>query len=202
MSERPLLVLGSASPRRTELLRSIGLPHEVLPADVAEPAPGTLPPRELVAEAARLKTRAVAERRPGRLVLGADTIVVIGALDAGGDVLCKPGTPAEALDMLTRLAGRTHRVLSSVVLVSDGREAEATSMTEVSLSDLAPAFLERYVATGEPLDKAGSYGAQGFMGTQVQRISGSWTNVVGLPLELLPGLFARLGERLSDWQDW
>lgn len=202
MSEKPVLVLGSASPRRTELLASIGVPHEVVPAEVEEPSPGSLPPEELVLASARLKAGDVAGRMPGRLVLAADTIVVLGDEMPSAEVLCKPSGPREARAMLRRLAGRRHRVLSSVVLMRDGLEAEATSTTEVRLSELDAEFLHRYVATGEPLDKAGSYGAQGYMGSQVERVAGSWTNVVGLPLELLPTLFTEMGERLSDWQDW
>jgi septum formation protein len=202
MSTRLPLVLGSASPRRTELLASIGMPHEVVPADVEEPLPGTLPPFELVAASARLKARAVAARLPGRLVLGADTMVVRGGSGDAAEVLGKPRGESEAKQMLLRLSGATHRVLTSVVLIGPSGEAEATSATEVSFVALDEAFVERYVATGEPLDKAGSYGAQGFMGTQVSRISGSWTNVVGLPLEVLPALFGQLGETLADWQDW
>ena len=202
MRARLPLVLGSASPRRTELLASIGLPHEVCPAQVEEPQPGSLPPYELVAASARLKTRTVAARMPGRLVLGADTIVVVGDSPQDGEVLGKPAGAGQAREMLRLLAGKAHRVLTSVVLIGEEGEAEATSTTAVSFEPLDRDFIERYVVTGEPLDKAGSYGAQGFMGTQVRSISGSWTNVVGLPLELLPGLFAKLGESLADWQDW
>ena len=202
MKGRLPLVLGSASPRRTELLASIGVLHEVVPADVDEPRPGDFPPAELVATSARLKARAVAGRLPGRLVLGADTIVVLDDAGPELEVLGKPEDREQAKEMLVRLRGRSHRVMTSVVLRRDGEEAQATSTTEVHLSAFDEAFVERYVATGEPLDKAGSYGAQGFMGTQVDRISGSWTNVVGLPLELLPGLFEEMSETLSDWQDW
>lgn len=202
MSTRPRLVLASASPRRTELLGSIGLPHDVVPADVEEPRPGDHPPPDLVALSAGLKARAISERLPGRLVLGADTIVVLEDAAGRQEVLGKPAGAEQAREMLLRLQGRSHRVMTSACLRRDGEQAQATATTEVHLSPLDDRFLQRYVATGEPLDKAGSYGAQGFMGTQVDRISGSWTNVVGLPLELLPGLFERLGERLADWQDW
>ena len=199
--ERPL-VLGSASPRRHDLLTAIGVPHEVVPADVEEPPAGSAPPRRLVEQAARLKAEAVAHRHPERLVLGADTIVVLGDPEADGQVLLKPADAAEARRMLERLSGREHLVISSVALVAGGRAAQGDSLTRVRFAELEEDFLRRYVATGEPLDKAGAYGAQGRMGTRVRGIEGSWTNVVGLPLELLPELFAELGERLEDWQAW
>jgi septum formation protein len=206
MRSGPPLLLGSASPRRRDLLASIGLPHEVEPAGVDEPAPGELPPRELVVRSARLKARTVADRRPGRLVLGADTIVVLGDPAGAGEVLVKPGGAEEAARMLSRLSGRRHVVLTAVVLARSGEaereEALRVSATEVHFARLDPGFVGRYVATGEPLDKAGAYGAQGFMGTRVRRVSGSWSNVVGLPLEVLDELFAELGEDLAAWQDW
>ena len=202
MRQGPPLVLGSSSPRRHELLLSIGLPHDIVPADVEEPAPGSMPPRPLVEESALLKARAVAARLPGRLVLGADTVVVLGDPDAHGEVLGKPADAAGAERMLRRLSGRRHDVLTAVARLRDEMEVLHTGRTDVSFAELERGFIERYVATGEPLDKAGAYGAQGFMGPMVRRVEGSWTNVVGLPLELLPGLFAEAGESLAAWQDW
>lgn len=202
MSPARPLVLGSASPRRHELLKTIGLPHEVVPADVEEPPAGSAPPTRLVELSARLKAEAVARRMVGRLVLGADTIVVLGDPESGGEVLLKPADAAQARKMLRRLSGTEHRVLSSVVLAAGERSAQATAATRVRFAPLEEDFIRRYVATGEALDKAGAYGAQGRMGTHVRGIEGSWTNVVGLPLELLPGLFRELGEELEHWQDW
>lgn len=193
-----VLVLGSASPRRSELLEAIDVPHQTIPARVEEPAPGTLPAEELVLASALVKGRAVAARHAGRLVLAADTMVVLG-----DDVLGKPKDAHDARGMLASLSGRQHRVLTGVALLRAGEQAVTRlGQTHVRFRELTPSFIERYVATGEPLDKAGSYGAQGLMGTQIEGIEGSWTNVVGLPLELLPELFAAVGEELAEWQDW
>jgi septum formation protein len=203
MTLRPPLVLASASPRRRELLQSIGLPHEVVPSGVAEPAPGTMSPANLVREASRRKALDVASRMPGRLVLGADTIVLLDG--PAPEVLCKPDDRAGAERMLRKLSGRTHRVLTSVVLVAAEaplRVAHAASETDVSFRELPDALIRRYATTGEPMDKAGAYAAQGLVSTHLRAVRGSWTNVVGLPLELLPDLFAELGLELSDWQSW
>jgi septum formation protein len=197
------LILASASPRRTELLRAVGIPHEVRPALEAEP-----PVRDLAASAhvrlcAFAKAREVAERHPGRLVLGADTVVSVG--DLPHDILGKPRDAEDARAMLRRLAGRQHDVVSAVVLMrAMSRPAEACreAVTRVTFAPLGPALIERLVASGEPLDKAGAYAVQGRMATHVEQLQGSWSNVVGLPLEVLPALFQDVDEVMEAWQDW
>lgn len=198
---RPPLVLASASPRRTELLRAIGVPHEIVPAEAEEPPTGDLPPAEHARASALFKARDVARRLPGRLVLGADTIVTLG--DAPDDVLGKPTCKEDALRMLRLLSGRSHRVLTGIALCG-GRlgESSEVAVSEVRFDDLEPLLLLRYIETGEPADKAGAYAVQGRIATHVAGIAGSWPNVVGLPVELLPSLFRAAGEHLPDWQDW
>jgi septum formation protein len=203
---KALLVLASASPRRRDLLAAIGVPHEVHPSVAPEPPAGVLPPVAHVRQAASAKARAVAGALPGRLVLAADTVVALG--EAPADLLGKPADAAEAAGMLLRLSDRAHDVLTGVALArcpaAGGPVAEAlrVARTRVVFGPLPAALVARHVATGEPLDKAGAYAVQGLVATHVSRIEGSWSNVVGLPLEALPGLFADLGEDLADWQDW
>ena len=177
MADGSALVLASASPRRLDLLRLADLEPVVLPAEVDEtPAEGE-DPVSLVVRLARDKACAV--RPPaGSWVLGADTTVVID-----GQVLGKPADAEEAVGMLERLRGRTHRVATAVaVRQPDGGLVETVVTTEITMAPLSDAAIAAYVATGEPLDKAGAYGIQGRAAAFVSRVNGSWTNVVGLPL--------------------
>jgi septum formation protein len=178
------LVLASASPRRRQLLTMLGIPHRAEPASVQEIR---LPREEPLAYARRLardKARAV----PGALVLGADTIVVVDE-----DVLEKPATPAEAVQMLLRLQGRRHEVITAVCLLADGAAYEAADQTAVTFRPATEAFLTAYVATGEPMDKAGSYGIQGYGAALVERIEGDFFGVMGLPVRLVLDLLAQAG---------
>lgn len=195
-ARRPLagpLVLGSGSPRRRELLARAGVPFEVQPADVDErPRPGEAPDA-LATRLAREKALAVARRIgpvPARVVLGADTIVVVD-----GDVLGKPADPEDAVRLLGRLVGRGHRVLTAVALVeSEGLAAwGALVESRVWMRPAGPAEIRRYVATGEPLDKAGAYAAQGEGRRFIERIEGSETNVIGLPLDETLALLREAG---------
>jgi nucleoside triphosphate pyrophosphatase len=181
------LVLGSASPRRREILGSLGIPLLVLPADIVEDTqPGEMPEAYLE-RIARGKLEAVAERletRPERAaaaaVLVADTTVVLD-----GRILGKPSDVAEAAAMLRDLTGRTHRVLTRYAIAAPGVPAAAlvsrTIETRVTLRRASPDEIERYAATGEGLDKAGAYAAQGIGTFLVERVDGSYSNVVGLP---------------------
>jgi septum formation protein len=182
-----VLVLASRSPRRAELLATVGLPFEIVtPADL-EPPPGQTPPAAAADPARYAETLAaakaadVSDRRPGRLVLGADTIVLIG-----GAVLEKPRDAADAAAMLARLAGRAHVVITAIAL-ADGRRAPwvGHERTTVRFLPLEAAAIARYVATGEPLDKAGAYGIQGYGAMMVGGVDGCYFNVMGLPLALL-----------------
>ena len=162
----------------------LGIPIQVRPANVAEvPRPGEAP-RAYTERLAREKALSV----PGSLVLGADTTVVLE-----GELLEKPADPEDALRMLRRLQGRTHQVCSSVALVADGRVAVATDVTAVTFRSADDALLAAYVATGEPMDKAGAYGIQGYGAALVERIEGDFFGVMGLPLRLVLGLLEEAG---------
>ena len=177
-SER--LVLASASPRRRELLGLVTLPAaelEILPADIDESERPGEEPAEYVRRMARSKAEAVARQRPESWVLAADTIVALG--DA---VLAKPADAPENAAMIARLAGRPHQVTTAVALArGEVREVLAIT-TEVRFRPLTASEVEEYAATGEGLDKAGGYGIQGRGAALVEGITGSYTNVVGLPL--------------------
>jgi septum formation protein len=193
----PPLVLASASPRRQELLASLGLQFSVHPTDVSETAlPGEKPAR-LVERLACTKGARCLEERPGCLVLAADTVVVAGS---AAHLLGKPRGIDEARDMLRRLSGSEHEVLTGVALTQPGRRQTArVAATRVTFTDLPESLLEWYLATEEPYDKAGAYGVQGRAALFVSRLEGSWTNVVGLPLDILPALFQGAGYDLAAY---
>ena len=183
------LVLASRSPRRAALLTRAGYRFEVAPADIDERRRDGEAPRELVRRLAREKAAAVAPRHPGAVVLGADTLVVVD-----GAVLGKPDGAAGAAAMLRRLSGRAHEVLTGVALRADGRCRDGVQSTRVVFRALGPDEVAWYVATGESADKAGSYSIQGRASRFVTRIEGSYTNVVGLPIELVDGLLRELAD--------
>ena len=188
-----LLVLASASPRRRDLLQRAGLHFEVMPSDVPEETRAGEHPRALVERLAAEKAAAVRSRlpeRPRRLVLGSDTVVVLG-----DQILGKPRDAEEALAMLLRLSGRTHSVWTGVaVFATDSATPGVRSVeSQVTLRAAAEAELRAYVATGEPLDKAGAYALQGEGRRFVSRIEGSESNVIGLPLEETLVLLAAAG---------
>jgi septum formation protein len=171
------IILASASPRRQELLRKVGLSFRVSPSQVEERVEVPMNPAQLVEHLASIKARDVAERHPGALVLGADTIVVID-----GQVLGKPRDQADAIRMLEMLSGRSHQVMTGVAIVAGGRELVAHEVTAVHFRRLSREEIERYVDSGEPMDKAGAYGIQGRAAAMIQGIEGDYYNVVGLPL--------------------
>lgn len=177
------LVLASGSPRRRELLTRAGVAFEVIPAGIDERLRSGETPEALVVRLAHEKALAVARRLgpgPRRLVLGADTLVVLD-----GEILGKPRDAVEAEGMLARLAGRTHRVLTGVALArSDGPERRACRVaSEVRMRPVGAEEIRRYVATGEPLDKAGAYALQGRGRAFVEKVEGSTSNVIGLPVD-------------------
>lgn len=180
------LILASASPRRQELLRSAGVPIKVFPSRADEEFRPGEKPEDYALRLAGEKAKEVSGKHPGRWVLGADTVVVVG-----GRVLGKPKDPGEAERMLRLLSGRRHRVVTGYCLVKrPGRKKkEGIVSTKVSFKELAPGEIRWYIATGEPFDKAGAYAIQGRGAFLVRRIEGSYTNVVGLPLgEVLEAL--------------
>ncbi|WP_459117373.1 Maf family protein [Wenzhouxiangella indolica] len=178
MNEPNRLVLASASPRRRELLSLFDIDFDVRPADIDETVREGETPEDYVRRVARDKALAVHRRSGDRFVLGSDTAVV-----DDGQCLGKPADDAEARDMLQRLSGSEHQVLSAVVLVAPGGQiAERLSVTAVEFGQPPAKWVERYIASGEPHDKAGAYGIQGSAGIWVRSLSGSYTGVVGLPL--------------------
>jgi septum formation protein len=184
------LILASASPRRRELLESIGVHFAVDVADVDESPLAEESPEALVERLALVKARTVLARRPADLILAADTAVVLG--DA---VFGKPIDPADARRMLRALSGRPHRVLTGVALVDASGEQSLVESTTVWFSELDDAELDAYVASGEPMDKAGAYGIQGLAARFIPRIDGSHANVVGLPVSAVWRLLQSGGRR-------
>jgi septum formation protein len=185
------ITLASASPRRQELLRQIGVAHAVDPADLDESRLPGEAPAVYVARLARAKAEAVWQRAPTRPVLGADTTVTLG-----GELFGKAANQTECLDMLEVLSGRTHEVMTAVALRHAGGVLEALSVSEVTMRPLGRAECARYWATAEPLGKAGGYAIQGRAATFITRLTGSYSGVMGLPLAETAQLLASAGVRL------
>ena len=184
------VILASQSPRRRELLTLVGIRHEVRPADIDESAFPDEAPAAHAERLARTKAERVATGEPGSVVVAADTIVVIDDL-----ILGKPADDADARRTLRRLAGRTHTVFTAVAVARGGETVSGVETVSVAFRPLDDAEIAAYVATGEPMDKAGSYGIQGFGATIVERIDGDYFAVMGLPLVRLVGLLRRVGVR-------
>lgn len=195
------LILASASPRRRELLARLGVPFEVRPSGIEETLSPGIPAPALATALARAKARDIAERlRAARespaLILGADTLVVLD-----GQPLGKPASRDEARAMLRALRGRSHEVVTAVVLRPDdpgGREAAVTVTSQVLMRPYTDHELEAYVLTGEGDDKAGAYAVQGLGGHLVTRVEGCYTNVVGLPLGTTARLLRAFGLAPTD----
>jgi nucleoside triphosphate pyrophosphatase len=174
------LVLASASPRRKALLEAAGVTCTVIPADIDEtPEPGETPSQH-VRRLARAKALEVARCEPHALILGADTVVVVD-----GHILGKPADEADARRMLRGLSGRVHQVYTGVALWHEGHLRDAVDVTDVEMAAMTDEQIASYVASGEPADKAGAYAIQGLASRFVTRISGSYSNVVGLPVSLV-----------------
>lgn len=189
------LILASASPRRAELLEQIGLTFRVQPADIDETVLTGESAEQYVERLAREKAQRVASQNPDSLVLGSDTSVVLD-----GEILGKPVSAAEAQTTLARLSGQTHQVMTAVALAQQGCCQSSLVATSVSFRSLSDAEIRAYVATGEPMDKAGSYGIQGLGGIFVSELKGSYSAVVGLPLQETARLLAEAGQPV--WQTW
>ena len=187
-AHRPRVILASQSPRRRELLTLVGIPHEVRPADIDESYLANEKPRAHAERLAREKACRIQEA--DAVVIGSDTIVVVD-----GDVLGKPRDEAEAARMLRRLSGRSHVVMTAVALSWQGRLESAVEEVGVTFHALSDADIAAYIATREPMDKAGAYGIQGFGATIVARVDGDYFAVMGLPLQQMVLLLGRLGLR-------
>ena len=182
------IILASSSPRRTELLRLIRIDHEITPAHVDETQRAEEAPRVYAERLAREKAQAIAREHPDAVVVGADTIVVVD-----GHVLGKPEDATDAAAMLRHLSGRVHLVDTAIAVARNGAVKSAVEEVEVTFRTLSDAEIERYIATGEPMDKAGAYGIQGYGATIVQRVNGDYFAVMGLPLGLLVRLLREVG---------
>ena len=182
------LVLASASPRRSDLLAAAGIAFDVDAVDVDERQQEGEAPEAYVVRVAADKAHAAAARHPGRVVLGADTIVLVD-----GEVLGKPANEDDAGRMLRLLSGRQHEVLTGVALERDGRRVSALTRTAVEFASLSADDIAWYVGTGEPFGKAGAYAIQGLGSRFIPSITGSYSNVVGLPVTLVVSLFQEMG---------
>jgi septum formation protein len=192
MMDSEPLILASASPRRRELLALLGLPFEVQPSGFEEPSPDSHPnPATFAVSLAKGKAEEIAARNRGRLVIGADTLVVLGTR-----LLAKPADYEDAARMIAALSGHTHQVITGVALVRRGEcEAESSfhATTDVTFRRLQESEIRAYVATGEPMDKAGAYAIQGYGALLIEGISGDYPNVVGLPVTPLALTLRELG---------
>jgi len=191
MSFEPILVLASGSPRRREILGALGLTVTVRLPDPEETIVPGESPESAVLRLAEQKADSVSVA-PSELVLAADTVVVLD-----GDLLGKPADDREAIEMLMRLSGRSHEVFTGLALRVERRTVSMVTRTEVTFRSFDRVECEAYVATGEPLDKAGAYGIQGFGSALVERIHGDFFNVMGLPVATLLRLFDSLGYRYA-----
>lgn len=185
------IILASSSPRRAEILRDSGIPFEARPAHVDESPRDGEAPLDLVLRLAEAKARAVVAQASGAcIVVGADTEVVMD-----GAVLGKPRSEEHAREMLARLAGRTHEVMTGLALLRlpDGMMRRVHEVTRVTFAAMSAAEIESYVASKEPFDKAGGYAIQGIGGRYVTRVEGCYFNIVGLPLAKLYAMLKELG---------
>ncbi len=186
-----MLILASASPRRRELLTQAGITFRAVPANIDETPLPDEPAAAFVERLAIEKAQAVAALHPEETILAADTAVVLPHSDQE-EILGKPADPEDAVRMLTLLSGRTHAVMTGIAIAAPGLPIRsAVEITQVTFSLISPAEIAAYVATGEPLDKAGAYAIQGFAARWIPRIEGDYTNVVGLPIARVIALLSR-----------
>ena len=186
------VILASQSPRRRELLTLVGIAHDVRPADIDETYLAGERPSEHAERLARGKADVIASREPDALVIGSDTIVVVD-----GDVLGKPVDDADAARMLARLGGRSHTVITALAVAWRGETHSAVEEVGVTFHPLAADEIAAYIATREPMDKAGAYGIQGYGATLVARVDGDYFAVMGLSLQLLIRVLRSLGIRYA-----
>jgi septum formation protein len=188
LSPHPPIILASASPRRQELLKNAGIALEVRPADIPEIPHAGEAPVTFAERMAREKAHAVRASLPERVILAADTVVAVE-----NEILGKPANTEDAVRMLRLLSGRTHAVTTGVCLTVQGREDVRSETTAVEFSRMTEAEIRDYVATGEPMDKAGAYAIQGGASRWITRVDGDYNNVVGLPVELVLKMLKEAG---------
>ena len=185
---KPRVILASASPRRRELLTLVGIPHEVRPADIDETYLPDEVPREHALRLAREKAQRITEANA--VVIGSDTIVIVD-----DEVLGKPRDEADAARMLARLSGRRHTVITAVAVSWRGSVRADAESVDVTFHQLTDDQIRDYIATREPMDKAGAYGIQGYGAAIVARVDGDYFAVMGLPIQRMVGLMRELGLR-------
>ena len=188
-----MFILASKSPRREELLSRLGLCFDIITADIDETMDETLPLSEAVLQVCRKKAAAVGEKHPGRLILAADTVVVVD-----DTVLGKPHTEQEAGEMLRLLSGREHHVITGCCLWRDGTLETFHETTSIRFKPLSDAEIDAYIATGEPLQVAGSFTIDSLGGAFIERVDGDPHAVVGLSVSTLRELLASSGVRIID----
>ena len=188
MHSTPRIILASASPRRRELLTLVGIQHSVRPADVDESLFPNEQPHAHAERLARAKAQTLAIQEPDALIIAADTIVVID-----DEILGKPANELAARQTLAKLSGRTHTVVTAIACAYAGQVVAGVEEVAVTFRSLSEIEIAEYVATGEPMDKAGSYGIQGYGATIVRRIDGDYFAVMGLSLVRLIDLMRQLG---------
>lgn len=193
MLENVNVVLASKSPRRSELLKLIKKNFSVIPSDAEEIVPPEFLPEDVPMYLAAQKALAVAENHPDSLVIGCDTVVILG-----GDILGKPRDKKHAFKMLSALSGKTHSVVSGVCLCYKGKTLTFDEKTLVSFYQLDEKDILEYIATGSPMDKAGGYGIQDSAALFVKKIDGDYYNVVGLPVARLKREISRLLECVGE----
>jgi len=177
----PPIILASSSPRRSELLRNVGIIFHVEHSQVPENPRPAETPLDFARRLAQEKAQAVAARQPGEIILGADTIVLVGE-----EMLNKPENEADALRMLAAISGRQHEVTTAVCLLVPGKPPDVRhEITRVFVSEITKEEMQAYVRTREPMDKAGAYAIQGLASRWIYRIEGDYANVVGLPVALV-----------------
>lgn len=186
----PRVILASQSPRRRELLTLVGIPHDVVPADIDESVEAGEAPKPHAERLARTKALTIAARHSDTVVIGSDTIVVID-----GTILGKPVDDADATKMLRLLSGRTHTVFTAVAVARGDKVVSGVEQVTVTFNALTTDQIADYVATREPMDKAGAYGIQGFGATLIERIDGDFFAVMGLALGRMISLCEQLGLR-------
>jgi septum formation protein len=182
------IVLASTSPRRKQLLEMLRIPFQAIAPGVDEHVQPGETPDAYVTRLSREKALAVVPRAPGAVILAADTTVVLD-----GRIFEKPVDAGDAVAMLTRLQGRTHEVMTAVAVARDGEVAQALDVSRVTFRPADRATLAAYVATGEPMDKAGAYAIQGLGAPLIERVEGDFFGVMGLPLRLALDLLGRFG---------
>jgi len=188
LPQQPAIILASASPRRQQLLRGAGVNFEVRAADIPEVPHAGESPQDFAERMAREKARAVQQSFPSRVILAADTVVAVGS-----EILGKPADTEDAARMLRLLSGRNHEVTTGVCLIADSFEDLRSETTRVEFAAIPEKEILEYIATGQPMDKAGAYAIQGGAAKWVRQIEGDYNNVVGLPVELVLGMLSKGG---------